>query len=175
MLFAWRFNEGSPSPGTAKQSPIVDVNALNKRRLYAQVLAEPPSISRGYSAGAMGGGAIGGAADGDSGASDDVPSSEGFTSLLSNGDDLLRLCEHCRIVVDGVVDAPEALLAAGNIGHAALEWQKRISWFQVWTRDRLPSARDFFVPEDCKSRIVSMAPIYSRLRYIGCKTYMQNV
>lgn len=59
------------------------------------------------------------------------PSSEGYTALLSNGGELLLLLEHCRVVVDNVVDAPQALLAAGNIENAALEWQKKISWFQA--------------------------------------------
>lgn len=59
------------------------------------------------------------------------PGSEGFTALLSNGDELLRLLEHCRVVVDNVVDAPQALLAAGKIGNASLEWKKKISWFQA--------------------------------------------
>lgn len=128
MIFLWRFNEGAPAPGITKQSPTVDSDSLSRRRLYSRVLAEPALVQRGYSTGAIAGGLGGGG----SGGASDSPASEGFTSLLSNGDELLRLAEHCRLVVDSVVDAPSALLAVGNIGQAALEWQKRISWFQVW-------------------------------------------
>lgn len=127
MLFAWKFNEGEPAPGNAQQPPITDAEGLNRRRLFARVLSEPPVISRGYTAGPVGGG--GGAAHGSTG-DDNVPS-EGFTSLLSNGDELLRLCEHCRVVIDNVVDAPPSLLATGNIGNAAITWHTTISWFQV--------------------------------------------
>lgn len=130
MMFCWRFNEGTPAPGNTKQPPIVNADSLRRRQQYARVLAEPAVVSRGYSAGAIGGG-LGGGGSGEGG-DNTPPASEGFTSLLSNGDELLRLAEHCRVVVDSVVDAPPALLAVGNIGKAALEWQKKIYWFQVW-------------------------------------------
>lgn len=124
MQFNWYFNEHLPSPGNTKQQPVVDADSLNKRRLYARVLAEPPLVTSGYTASNIAG------AGGEK-ASRDAPASEGFTALLSNGDELLRLAEHCRVVIDNVVDAPAALLAAGNIHDAALGWQKKISWFQV--------------------------------------------
>ncbi|CAB1111071.1 unnamed protein product [Ectocarpus sp. CCAP 1310/34] len=126
MIFLWRFNEGAPAPGITKQSPTVDSDSLRRRRLYSRVLAEPALVQQGYSTGTIAGGVGGGG----SGGASDLPASEGFTSLLSNGDELLRLAEHCRLVVDSIVDAPSPLLAVGNIGQAALEWQKRISWFQ---------------------------------------------
>lgn len=124
MQFNWHFNERPPSPGITKQQSIVDIDSLNKRRLYAKVLSEPPLVTSGYTANGIAGG-------GGTGASGDAPASEGFTALLSNGDELLRLAEHCRVVIDNVVDAPSALLAAGNIHDAAIGWQKKISWFQV--------------------------------------------
>lgn len=98
-----------------------------RRRQYSRVLAEPPLISRGYST--TGSAMMGEDSAGSSGGSG--PSSEGYTALLSNGGELLLLLEHCRVVVDNVVDAPQALLAAGNIENAALGWQKKISWFQA--------------------------------------------
>lgn len=128
MMFAWRFDESHSSPGNTKQLPILDADSMSRRQLYSRVLAEPALIKRGYSTGGFsgdlggGGGGIG---------ETTAPSSEGFTSLLSNGDELLRLAEHCRVVADSVVDAPSELLAVGGIGKAALEWQKRICWFQV--------------------------------------------
>lgn len=131
MTFAWRFNEGPPTPGNTRQQPIVNADSLIRRKLYSRVLAEPAFVSRGYSTGAVGGGISGGGGGGTGGEGDGSPASEGFTALLSNGDELLRLAEHCRVVVDSVVDAPPALLAVGNIGKAALRWQKRIHWFQV--------------------------------------------
>ena len=128
MTFVWRFNEAPPASGTIKQEPNVDPDSRHRRELYSRVLAEPAVVTRGYSAGGIDGGlGSGGGRGGETGR----PPSEGYTSLLSNGDELLRLAEHCRVVVDSVVDAPPALLATGNIGKAALEWQKRISWFQV--------------------------------------------
>lgn len=129
MQFNWHFNEGPPTPGIMKQPSIVDIDSLNKRRLYAKVLAEPPLVSRGYNAGGIAGGDGGAGGAGEGGES---PPSEGFTALLSNGDELLRLAEHCRIVIDNVVDAPSALLAAGKIRDAAVGWHKKISWFQVF-------------------------------------------
>lgn len=128
MMFVWRFNEGPPAPGNMKQELHVDPDSKRRRRLYSRVLAEPALVTRGYSAGGIDGGLAGGGR----GEEANHPTSEGFTSLLSNGDEILRLAEHCRVVVDSVVDAPPALLSTGNIGKAALEWQKRISWFQVW-------------------------------------------
>ncbi len=128
MMFVWRFNEGFPNPGSTKQPPILDADSLSRRRLYSRVLAEPALVKRGYSTGGKEedlGGSRGCRGETTS------PTSEGFTSLLSNGDELLRLAEHCRVVADSVVDAPSALLAVGGIGNAALEWQKRICWFQV--------------------------------------------
>lgn len=128
MMFVWRFNEAPPAPGKVKQELHVDPDSKHRRRLYSHVLAEPALVTRGYSArgidGGLGGGGVGGGEA-------SHPASEGFTSLLSNGDELLRLAEHCRVVVDSVVDAPPALLTTGNIGNAALKWQKKISWFQV--------------------------------------------
>lgn len=129
MMFCWRFNEGPAAPGSTKQPPIVNADSQRRRQQYSRVLAEPAVVSRGYSAGAAGGGLGGGG--GGEGGDNTPPASEGFTSLMSNGDELLRLAEHCRVVADSVVDAPPALLAVGNIGKAALEWQKRICWFQV--------------------------------------------
>lgn len=125
MTFAWRFNEGAPAPGIVKRELINDADSLSRRQRYAKVLAEPPHVTRGYSsaptqtAGARGG------------EGSNEPCSEGYTSLMSNGDELLRLAEHCRVVVDNVVDAPQALLATGSIGDAALDWQQKICWFQV--------------------------------------------
>lgn len=130
MMFCWRFDEGTPAPGKTKQPPIVNEVSLRRRQQYSRVLAEPPAVSRGYSAGTTAVGGLGGGGSGEGG-DNTPPASEGFTSLMSNGDELLRLAEHCRVVVDSVVDAPPALLAVGNIGKAALEWQKRIYWFQV--------------------------------------------
>lgn len=127
MVFNWRFNEGAPTPGSTRQPPLVNADSLIRRKLFSRVLAEPAFVSRGYSTGAVGGGLGGGGG----GEADGPPASEGFTALLSNGDELLRLAEHCRVVVDSVVDAPSALLAVGNIGKAALKWQKRMHWFQV--------------------------------------------
>lgn len=129
MVFMWRFNEGPPVPGNTKQESTVDPDSKHRRKLYSRVLVEPALVTRGYSAGGIDAGLGGGG--GGRGGETSHPDSEGFTSLLSNGDELLRLAEHCRVVVDSVVDAPPALLARGNIGKAALEWQKRISWFQV--------------------------------------------
>lgn len=131
MMFVWRFNEGPSAPGNIKQDLIVDPDSKYRRRLYSRVLAEPALVARGYSASGIDGGLGGLGGGGGGGGESSHPASEGFTSLLSNGDELLRLAEHCRVVVDSVVDAPPALLATGNIGKAALEWQKRISWFQV--------------------------------------------
>ena len=128
MTFVWRFNEGPPAPGNIKQELNVDSDSRRRRKLYSRVLVEPALVTRGYSAGGIDGGL--GSGDGRGGETSH-PASEGYTSLLSNGDELLRLAEHCRVVVDSVVDAPPALLATGNIGKAALEWQQRISWFQV--------------------------------------------
>lgn len=123
MLFDWHFNEGPPAPGQSKQPPSLGDEALDRRQLYAKVLAEPAFKSSGYSVGSMGGEACG--------TEDKDPKNEGFTSLLSNGDELLRLSEHCRVVVDNVVDAPQRLLASGGVGKDAREWQNKISWFQV--------------------------------------------
>ena len=133
MLFAWHFDEGQPAPGQAKQPPIVNDEALHRRRLYAKVLAEPVLSSRGFTAVPGGGGAPN---DEDSG-----PTSEGFTPLLSNGDELLRLTEHSRVVIDNVVDAPRSLLVSGDVGKDARKWQERISWFQVRVYDLLRLAR----------------------------------
>eukprot|EP00752_Nemacystus_decipiens_P006721 g6044.t1 len=128
MMFVWRFNEGPPAPGNIKQELHVDPDSKQRRKQYSRVLAEPALVTRGYIAGGIDG-SLGGAGDGQEGEASQPPS-EGYTSLLSNGDELLRLAEHCRVVVDSVVDAPSTLLATGNTGKAALEWQKRISWFQ---------------------------------------------
>lgn len=135
MMFVWRFNEGLPAPGNIKQELHVDPDSKHRRRLYSRVLAEPALVVRGYSASGIDGGI---SAGGERGGETSHPASEGFTALMSNGDELLRLAEHCRVVVDNVVDAPPALLATGNIGKAALEWQKRISWFQVRHGTRQP-------------------------------------
>lgn len=123
MLFDWHFDEGPPAPGQSKQPPNLGDEALHRRQLYAKVLAEPALKSSIYSVGSMCGGAYG--------TEDRDLTSEGFTSLLSNGDELLRLSEHCRVVVDNMVDAPQPLLASGGVGTDAREWQDKISWFQV--------------------------------------------
>ncbi|CAM9103796.1 unnamed protein product, partial [Discosporangium mesarthrocarpum] len=54
----------------------------------------------------------------------------GYTRLLSNGDELLELVEHCRVVVGTVINAPNALLVAVNICEKAVWWQKNLTWFQ---------------------------------------------
>lgn len=123
MLFDWHFNEGLPAPGQRKQPPSLGDEALNRRQLYAKVLAEPALKSSRYSVGSMTGEAYG--------TENRDIKSEGFTSLLSNGDELLRLSEHCRVVVDNVVDAPQRLLVSGGVGKDAREWQSKLSWFQV--------------------------------------------
>ncbi|CAM9401133.1 unnamed protein product [Ectocarpus fasciculatus] len=173
MIFLWRFNEGAPAPGVTKQSPTVDSDSLNRRRLYSRVLAEPALVQRGYSTGAIAGGVGGGG----SGGASDSPASEGFTSLLSNGDELLRLAEHCRLVVDSVVDAPSALLAVGNIGQAALEWQKRISWFQEiltnWmaVQEQWVRLAPAFVPGDLDDGV----PAHDRVRFTDISGSFQNI
>ncbi|CAM9191667.1 unnamed protein product [Ectocarpus sp. 4 AP-2014] len=173
MIFLWRFNEGAPAPGITKQSPTVDSDSLRRRRLYSRVLAEPALVQQGYSTGTIAGGVSGGGSEGAS----DLPASEGFTSLLSNGDELLRLAEHCRLVVDSVVDAPSALLAVGNIGQAALEWQKRISWFQEiltnWmaVQEQWVRLAPAFVPEHLDDGV----PAHDRVRFTDVSGSFQNI
>lgn len=172
MMFVWRFNEGPPAPGEVKQDRIVDPDSKRRRRLYSSVLAEPAQVARGYSAGGIDGGlgglGGGGGAEGEA----DHPPSQGFTSLLSNGDELLRLAEHCRVVVDSVVDAPPALLATGNIGKAALEWQKRICWFQVHSSPVLENPRGsrHARTERLKGRPTGAPPKQAILPYCSRKT-----
>ncbi|CAM9120215.1 unnamed protein product, partial [Ectocarpus sp. 13 AM-2016] len=173
MIFLWRFNEGAPAPGITKQSPAVDSDSLRRRRLYSRVLAEPALVQQGYSTGTLAG-VVGG---GGSGGASDLPASEGYTSLLSNGDELLRLAEHCRLVVDSVVDAPSALLAVGNIGQAALEWQKRISWFQEiltnWmaVQEQWVRLAPAFVPEHLDDGV----PAHDRVRFTDVSGSFQNI
>lgn len=122
MQFEWRFNEGPPCRGESKQPPIVDVAAKRRRWLFQKTLAEPPVASHGLGTRALPK-SLGGNAP--------APTSEGFTALLSNGDELLDLAEHCRVVANNVVDAPHALLDAGNIRDDAIMWQQKLCWFQV--------------------------------------------
>lgn len=127
MQFNWKFDEKLPSPGDTEQRSIVDADSLNMRLLYAKVLAEPMVVTSGYHAPAR---ALG-SGQGGAGESEHDPPSVGFTALLSNGDEMLTLAEHCRVVIDSIVDAPSVLLTAENIHDAALHWQRKISWFQV--------------------------------------------
>eukprot|EP00903_Cladosiphon_okamuranus_P016193 g14943.t2 len=166
MMFMWRFLEGPPAPGNINQELHVDPDSKHRRRLYSRVLAEPALATRGYSAGGIDGGIGGGGGGGQRGETSH-PATEGYTSLLSNGDELLRLAEHCRVVVDNVVDAPPALLAMGNIGKAALEWQKRISWFQElithWmaVQEQWVRLAPAFVPPDLDVGV----PAHQRVRF----------
>ena len=171
MTFVWRFNEGPPASGTIEQELNVDPDSKYRRELYSRVLAEPAVVTRGYSAGGIdkglgsggdgdgGGGGGGSSGSGGRGGETSRPPSQGYTTLLSNGDELLRLAEHCRVVIDSVVDAPPALLATGNIGKAALGWQKRISWFQVrhgaW---QTPNARNIHEQQTCGGSLLVDPP-----------------
>ncbi|CAM9710944.1 unnamed protein product [Scytosiphon promiscuus] len=176
MVFTWHFNEGPPTPGNTRQPPLVNADSIIRRKLFSRVLAEPAFVSRGYSTGAVGGGLSGGGGVA-GGEADGQPASEGFTPLLSNGDELLRLAEHCRVVVDSVVDAPPALLAVGDIGKAALKWQKRIHWFQelvtLWmaVQEQWVRLAPAFVPGDLDDGV----PAHERVRFTDMSGLFQNI